>query len=118
MSNPTKTMPSEYTDAGNAMLFAANYHDNLKLIDGKWHICDGKNWTRDDEAASALAQKMSLAMLTAATEMMDTVTDSMPEDERRAIERYYKFALASRSAAHIGAIIKLSRALLKEHGKK
>ncbi len=56
--------PPDYSDAGNAVIFARVYKDDLIFVDALgWLWWNGWKWERDDHKATAWALKLSARML-------------------------------------------------------
>lgn len=56
--------PPDYSDAGNAVIFARVYKDDLIFVDALgWLWWNGRKWERDDHKATAWALKLSARML-------------------------------------------------------
>lgn len=100
-------MPPDYTDAGNAEVFSAYAHDRLIFCDALgWLFWDGKRWSRNDHAATALALKFSSMMLSEAKDKNRTAL----HDEAEAKAAYEEDSSEENKAAFESARSKSKQA--------
>lgn len=125
---PVSVKPSDYTDVGNARVYAGRY--NGKVIytasDG-FLVWDGKRYDEDELTATCLMMEQTDEMLHDARSQMKAAGDAVTaaelsevEDERRkareqraAAKEYRQHAYSSRNQPKIANALKLARTLMQ-----
>lgn len=121
--------PVDYTDVGEAAIFAHEYGDSLRYSPQTgWLAWDGMRWREDDLAAQGLAQELTARQIEEAKrvaldararllEAQVAAGQSLDDKEAKALEehseRYLKFAIQRRKTAGISAALNEARPALK-----
>lgn len=64
-------IPSDYTDVGQATMFAAVYGEKAKYSDAtKWIVYDGKKWDENEIRAQGLSQELTTRQLEVASKLL------------------------------------------------
>lgn len=126
--NSTSVRPSDFTDTGNARIFARENRGEaiyVKSID--WLTWNGTAWTEGELEAAGLAMKVTDRMMQEAREEIKAAGDAMTaatvanDDEAKKkakqeldlAEAYRKHAKTSRNQPKIAAMLKLARTLMQ-----
>lgn len=112
-----RVIPKDFTDAGNAELFADRYSNRLLWCDALgWLVWDGKRWAADQNEAMAVAIEFSDSLLQTATQMcsdgvaVDAVTHKIAVSD--SVKQFVRHAERSRSAPAIKNMLELTKAFL------
>ena len=104
----------DYSDSGNAELFASMFRDQLRYCDALgWLAWNGQYWEQDNHEAARRALDFSAGMLDEAKRYFAAADD----DNARA-KAYYKHAERTRSARSQQNMLSLARARLAIKGKE
>lgn len=122
--------PADYTDIGQANLFAAVYGDKVKYTPAtKFIVHDGKVWQESETQAQGLAQELTERQLTEARRRMararkalDRATEENNEDKMREAKnqledekRFYAYVISCRKSNKIKATLTETRPKVEIH---
>ena len=125
--------PGDYTDVGNAYIFAREYKNKAIYVEtAGWLVWSGKVWNEGDLEAIGLAVALTDRMLAEArTEVKSagdalTAAENAGDDEakeaatkqKKAAGDYFAHARVSRSKARIAATLELARSMLHVRPEK
>ncbi|MCD8116685.1 MAG: phage/plasmid primase, P4 family [Oscillospiraceae bacterium] len=125
-SSPSSFVPNDFTDAGNAKLFAEIYRNELIYVDGLgWLHWNGKIWDRDNHVAMRCATEMSYNMLNIARENYTNARQALElaksnnsisisvqnimEAKAKKANLFLRHATTTRNGAHIKNMVELAK---------
>ena len=130
-TNAESVKPQDYSDAGNAAAFVEKYGDGLIYTDALgWLSWNGRQWERNDHAATAKATAFSAQMLEGAAKgnraarirLAEAEADkdeggdgnalAVIKAEATSAQAFLKWALQTRNASRIRNMLELSRPAL------
>ncbi|MCD8106858.1 MAG: phage/plasmid primase, P4 family [Oscillospiraceae bacterium] len=121
-------IPSDYTDVGQAEMFAAVYGNKTKYSDAtKWIVYDGTAWREDEIRAQGLVQELTTRQLEIARRMLSkaqaeenaTAESGDSEAHKKAKKKvdfamgFRSFVLAERKTSRIAAALTEARPALQ-----
>ena len=127
-SNTKSIKPEDFTDTGNAVIFARVFHGSVAYCTATgWLVWDGSRWEESELAAQNQAMRLTNAMLAEAAALLgaaraeltsaetDVDTDRISSANTRVTQAkaYHKHALATRNKPKIQALLSLARSYLE-----
>jgi len=121
-------IPSDYTDVGQADMFAAVYGEKAKYSEAtKWIVYDGTTWREDEIRAQGLVQRLTANQLdlasrllmkaqaeeNAAAESGDNEAQDKAKKKIHFARTFRSFALAERKTSRIAAALTEARPALQ-----
>ncbi len=121
-------IPSDFTDVGQAAMFAAVYGEQAKYSDAtRWIVYNEKVWLENDVAAQGLAQQLTENQLKLARKMLkkaqakeDAAAVNGDSDKKEAAKneidfakQFRRFVLAERKSSKIAAALMEARPTLQ-----
>ena len=96
--NGSAYKPGDFTDAGNATLFAHVYKNQEAYLDSLgWIVWNGQYWDVDDLGALGQVIRLTDRMLSEAKTVLSSARKSEDKSRIKIAEAYLKHTLSSRS---------------------